>query len=78
VATEILLAGWCPEERKEGRMASSAMLRRVALVRTDVSEELSASIIRGTRIDDLGKTLAVIGNPNTLIFSQNAWIASYC
>jgi hypothetical protein len=27
-------------------MAYSGMLRRVALVRTDVSEELSASIIR--------------------------------
>jgi hypothetical protein len=27
-------------------MASSSMLRRVALVRTDVSEELSASFIR--------------------------------
>jgi hypothetical protein len=35
------------------------MLRRVALVRTDVSEELSASIIRVTRIRELGKTLAV-------------------
>jgi hypothetical protein len=34
------------------------MLRRVALVRTDVSEELSASIIRVTRIDELGRTLA--------------------
>jgi hypothetical protein len=34
------------------------MLRRVALVRTDVSEELSASIIRVTRIGELG-TLAV-------------------
>jgi hypothetical protein len=33
-------------------MASSGMLRRVALVRTDVSEELSASIIRMTRIDE--------------------------
>jgi hypothetical protein len=33
--------------------------RRVALVRTDVSEELSASFIRVTRIDDLGTTLAV-------------------
>jgi hypothetical protein len=29
-------------------MASSGMLRHVALVRTDVSEELSASIIRVT------------------------------
>jgi hypothetical protein len=35
------------------------MLRRVALVRTDVSEELSASIIRVTRIGELGTTLAV-------------------
>jgi hypothetical protein len=31
-------------------MASSGMLHRVALVRIDVSEELSASIIRVTRI----------------------------
>jgi hypothetical protein len=30
------------------------MLRRVALVRTDVSEELRASIIRVTRIGELG------------------------
>jgi hypothetical protein len=29
-------------------MASSGMLRRVALVRTDISEELSASFIRVT------------------------------
>jgi hypothetical protein len=34
------------------------MLRHVALVRTDVSEEISASIIRVTRIGELG-TLAV-------------------
>jgi hypothetical protein len=31
-------------------MVSSGMLRRVALVSTDVSEELSASFIRVTRI----------------------------
>jgi hypothetical protein len=30
--------------------ASSGMLRHVALVRTDVSEEINASIIRVTRI----------------------------
>jgi hypothetical protein len=36
------------------RMVSSRMLRRVALVRTDVSEEVSASFIRVTRIGELG------------------------
>jgi hypothetical protein len=36
---------------------SSGMLRRVALVRTDISEELSASFIRVTRISELGTTL---------------------
>jgi hypothetical protein len=38
-------------------MGSSGMLRRVALVRTDVSEELNAFIIRGTRIGEVGTTL---------------------
>jgi hypothetical protein len=40
------------------RMPSSGMLGSVALVRTDVSEEHSASIIRLTRISELGATLA--------------------
>jgi hypothetical protein len=35
-------------------MAPSVMLRHVALVRTDISEELSASYIRVTRIGELG------------------------
>jgi hypothetical protein len=43
-------------------MASSGMLRRVTLVRTDVSEERSASIIRVTRIGELGTTIAVTDN----------------
>jgi hypothetical protein len=43
-------------------MASSGMLRRVALVRTDVSEALSAFIISVTRIGELGTTLAVTSN----------------
>jgi hypothetical protein len=37
------------------------MLRRVDLVRTDVSEELSTSFIRVTRIGELRTTLAVAG-----------------
>jgi hypothetical protein len=42
------------------------MLRRLALVRRDVSEELSASFIRVTRIGDLGTTLTVTSNRRTL------------
>jgi hypothetical protein len=42
------------------------MLRRVALIRTDVSEELSAFFIRVTRIGELGTTLAVTINRRTL------------
>jgi hypothetical protein len=48
------------------RMPSSALLRRVALVRTDVSEERSASIISVIRISELGTTLAVNKNRHTL------------
>jgi hypothetical protein len=42
------------------------MLRRVAHVKTDVSEEHSAYIIRVTRIGELGTTLALINNRRTL------------
>jgi hypothetical protein len=48
------------------RMVSSEMLHRVVLVRTDVSEKLSASFIRLTRIGELGTTLAVTSNRCTL------------
>jgi hypothetical protein len=47
-------------------MASSGMLRHVALVRTDVSEEISASFISVTRIGELGIRLAVTSNRRTL------------
>jgi hypothetical protein len=45
-------------------MVSSGMLRHVTLVRTDVSEELSASFIKVTRTGEL-------------ISSQCASVASY-
>jgi hypothetical protein len=47
-------------------LVSSGMLRYVALIRTDVSEERSASFIRVTRIGELGTTLAVTSNRRTL------------
>jgi hypothetical protein len=43
-------------------MVSSGMLRHWAVVKTDVSEELSASFIRVTRIGELGTTLAITSN----------------
>jgi hypothetical protein len=46
---------------------SSGMLRHVALVRTDVSEEHSASFIRVTRISELGTTLAVTSSRQLLV-----------
>jgi hypothetical protein len=58
------------------------MLRRVALVRTSVSEEFSTSIIRAAKIGELGKTLDLTSNRrtlqrNTCISSQRASVASY-
>jgi hypothetical protein len=62
-------------------MASSGMLHSEALVRTDFSEDFSASFIRVTRIGELGTTLAVTRNRRTLrrninISSQRASVAS--
>jgi hypothetical protein len=45
---------------------SSGMLRHAGLVRTDVSEEPSASFIRVTRIGELGTTLAATSNRHRL------------
>jgi hypothetical protein len=49
-------------------MVSSGMVRRMALVGTDVSEELSAIIIiiRVRSIGELGTPLAVTSNRHTL------------
>jgi hypothetical protein len=63
------------------------MLHRVAFVRSDVPEELSASFIKVTRIGELGTTLAATSNRRILrrntkswyfgISSQSASVASY-
>jgi hypothetical protein len=53
-------------------MAYSRMIRRVALVRTDVSEELNASFIRVTRVGEIGTTLAVTSNRRTLRRNQES------
>jgi hypothetical protein len=61
-----------PVDNRLGRIVSSRMFHRVAVVKTDVSEELSASFIRVTRIGELGTTLAVTSNRRTLRTSQRA------
>jgi hypothetical protein len=50
---------------------SSGILRRVALVRTDVPEELSASFIRVTRIGEVETTQAVTSNCRVSVASYN-------
>jgi hypothetical protein len=48
-------------------MVSSGMLRHVALVRTDVTEEPRASFIRVTRIGELRRTLAATRSVRRLL-----------
>jgi hypothetical protein len=54
---------------------SSGLLRRVALVRPDVSEEPSASFIRMTRIGELETTLAATSNrrTETSVLTRATW-----
>jgi hypothetical protein len=56
------------------------MLRRVALIRTDVSEETIATIVRLTRIGELGTTLAVTGKryvpPNRRFLQEQHGVTS--
>jgi hypothetical protein len=56
-------------------MPSSGLLHRVDLVRTDVSEDPRASIIKVTRFGELETTLAVTFNRRTL--RRNTLLDSY-
>jgi hypothetical protein len=50
-------------------MISSEMLRRVALVRTDVSEEPSASFIRVTRTGEIGTGVTSKNAPFSIVIA---------
>jgi hypothetical protein len=52
-------------------MLSSGMLRRVALVRTDVSEEMNASFIRVTRTGELGTPLVFLRSVRRLLVTAS-------
>jgi hypothetical protein len=56
---------WELQELHKERMVSSGLLRRVALVRTDV-EEPGASFIRVTKIGALGTKQAATSDRRTL------------
>jgi hypothetical protein len=58
-------------------MTSSEMLRCAGLVRTDVSEERSASFIRVKRIGELETKLAVNSNRRTLRSNTKLALVSY-
>jgi hypothetical protein len=54
------------------------MLRRVALLRTDISEERTSSIIKVTRIGELRTTLAVTSYRRTLQRNTNTHLVFLC
>jgi hypothetical protein len=57
-------------------MPSSEILRRAALVRTDVLEEFSASIIKVTRVGELRTMLAVTSNRRMQLVTANVVLSS--
>jgi hypothetical protein len=65
------ILGFHSSDYEECRMVSSGLLRRVALVRTDVSEDPGTSFIRVTKIGELGTTQAATSNRRTLRRNAN-------
>jgi hypothetical protein len=59
-------------------MSSCGMLRRVALVRTNVLHDRIASVISVTRIGELGATLAVIVFLRSVLRFLGIGILSMC
>jgi hypothetical protein len=59
-------------------MVSSGLLRHVALVRTDVSEEPGASFIRVTKIGELGSTQAATSNREEFLRSVRRLLVAAC
>jgi hypothetical protein len=51
-------------------MASSGMLRRVAVLRTDVSKDLSASTIRLTKMGELGTTTEALSSSEPSVLTR--------
>jgi hypothetical protein len=58
-------------------MVSSGLLRRVALVRTDVSKDPEAAFIRVTKIGELGTTQAATSNRRMLRRNTKYFFAAY-
>jgi hypothetical protein len=65
-ATEASRLMLCKIWGLNGGKYKKCLLECYTVVRTDISKERIASIIRVTRIGELGITLAVISNPSTL------------
>jgi hypothetical protein len=63
--TSNIIIAFITNLREAWRIVSSGMLRRVALVRTAVSENPRASFIRVTRLGELWTTLALTSNRRT-------------
>jgi hypothetical protein len=59
-------------------MVSSGLLRRVTIVRTDVSEEPGASFIRVTKIGELGTTQAATSNYLVFLRSVRRLLVAAC